>query len=81
MVRASRAHFAHRVMVPYHCGPNVKDRKEAQGRLHHWPRHKFLAGDQEPNPNLNTRAFQELWRAGFLHRGTRFEMVFSVWFF
>lgn len=60
MVRASRAHFAHRVMVPYHCGPKVEDRKEAQGRLYHWPRHKFLAGEQEPKPNRNSRAFKSI---------------------
>lgn len=65
MVRASRAHFAHRVMVPYHCGPKVEDRKEAQGRLRHWPRHKFLAGEQEPKPNRNTRAFKSIGEQEF----------------
>lgn len=52
MVRASRAHFAHRVMVPYHCGPKVEDKKEAQGRLHPWPSHKFLAGCYVPKHSI-----------------------------
>lgn len=65
MVRASRAHFAHRVLVPYHCGPKVEDRKKAQGRLRHWPRHKFLAGEQEPKSNRHTRAFKSIGEQEF----------------